>query len=666
MAASDIGFVSLILSLAIATYTIGAAVLGHRAGLLELTASSKRGVWAVTALMLIAAAILSYSLYTHDFGVEFVARNSSRAQPWYYTMSAFYGGQAGSLLVWSTGLAVFSGLAVWINRRRNAAIMPYVIATLMTIQLFFLILLVFISNPFERLATPLADGQGLNPLLRDPGMLIHPPFLLFGYMSWSVPFAFAIGALISGRIDSEWLKAARPWVLAAWAIQGTGLLLGAWWAYHVLGWGGYWGWDPVENVALLPWLVGTAFLHSVVVQERRGMLKKWNMLLIITTFCLSIFGTLVVRGGLLSSVHNFATSSLGPAFLAFLGFTLIVSLYLFLKRSPFLRSDQKFDSIVSRESAFLLNNLLLIGVAFATLWGSIFPLLTEAFDGSRVTVGAPFYEKVNGPILLALLVLMGIGPLLAWRQATWQMVKRNFRWPIIVALAWTAIMVGALGITNWWTLAGVSASTFAFWTVALEYYRGTRLRRRNSQESYPVAITSLIANNRRRYGGYIVHIAILLIAIGVIGSNLHQQEHEVTLAAGEDSTVGDYNFTFRGINKELKADEILTSAEVEVTHDGDFISIMRPHTSIFTNFENQPSTHIAIRSSITEDLYIFLSAFDQSTATFVIFINPLVIWIWIGGGVFLLGTVITMWPERSPAPIRTQSNSNPSTVGRAP
>ena len=646
MATSDIGFVALVLAMVAAAYVIGAAVLGHRRGIGKLVVSARHGVWVVTGLLLVASAVLAYSFITHDFGVAYVASHSSLAQPWYYNLSAFFGGQAGSLLLWATGLAVFSGLAVWANRHRQHAIMPYVMATLMTIQFFFLIMLVFLSNPFERLATPLADGRGLNPLLRDPGMLMHPPFLLTGYMSWSIPFAFAMGALISGRVDSQWLKAARPWVLTAWAIQGTGLLLGAWWAYHVLGWGGYWGWDPVENVALLPWLTGTAFLHSVVVQERRGMLKKWNMLLILVTFCLAIFGTLVVRGGLLSSVHNFAVSALGPAFLAFLGFTLIVSLTFFFKRTHLLHSDQRFDSVVSRESAFLLNNLLLVGIAFATFWGSIFPLLTEAYNGSRITVGAPFYEKVNGPILLALLVVMGIGPLMAWRKATWESVKRNFRWPLAAAIAWTVVMVAVLDIRNWWTLAGVSASTFAFGTVMLEYYRGVRARRKSAGEAYPQALTSLVSRNRRRYGGYIVHLAIVFIAIGVIGSNLHQKEREVTLARGEQATLGAYAFTYRGITESLKPDERVSSARIDVTRGGKLVSVLKPRSSVFTNFENQPSTHIAIRSTPKEDIYIFLAAFDQNVATFVIFINPLVMWVWIGGIVFLFGAVLAAWPER--------------------
>ncbi len=648
MHASDIGFVALVAALAASGYAVGASILGRRAGVGELVVSGRNAVWVVTAMMLAAAAVLFYSFVTHDFGVEYVARNSSLAQPWYYTTSAFYGGQAGSLLVWATGLAVFSGLAVYVNRRWHQATMPYVVATLMTVQLFFLIILVFLTNPFERLLVPLVDGQGLNPLLRDPGMLIHPPMLLLGYMSWTVPFAFAMGALFSGRLDNQWLKVARPWILTAWAVQSVGLLLGAWWAYHVLGWGGYWGWDPVENVALFPWLAGTALLHSVIAQERRGVLKKWNIILVLMAFWLAIFGTLVVRGGLLTSVHNFATSALGPSFLAFLGFAIAVSLGIFIKRAPSLKSEQRFHSASSKETAFLLNNLLLLGVGFATFWGTIFPLLTEAFDGSRITVGAPFYEKVNGPILLALIVLMGVGPLLAWGRSSWEAAKRNFRLPLAAAIIWTIVMYAALGVDNGWTLAGAGACAFVLGTVALEYHRGVRLRRRNAGEPYAQAFGTLVARNRRRYGGYVVHIGIVLIAIGAIGSNLHQQEREVTMAPGDSAEIGAYTLTYRGIREHSNVDSRTSEASIDVIRGDKLVSVMKPRTEVFLNFDDQPATRIAIRSTPIEDLYVFLAAFDREVATFVIFLNPLVMWLWIGGGVFVFGTLIAVWPEREP------------------
>ncbi|MCI0768647.1 MAG: heme lyase CcmF/NrfE family subunit [Chloroflexi bacterium] len=649
MAVSDIGFVALVLALLAAAYVLVAAPLGHRLGAPELVVSARNAVMAVAGLMLVALAVLAYSFVNHDFGVNFVASNSKLAQPWYFTAAAIYGGQAGSLLVWATGLSVFSALAVWLNRRRLPDVMPYTMATMMFVQVFFLVILVFLTNPFERLPFDLADGRGLNALLRDPGFLIHPPFLLMGFMAWTIPFAFAMGALMSGRLDSRWLVAARPWVLAAWAILGVGLLLGAWWAYHVLGWGGYWGWDPVENVALLPWLTGTAFLHSIMVEERRGMLRKWNMLLILITFSLAIFGTFVVRGGLLASVHNFATSALGPAFLSFLGVVVAVSLFWYIKRQHLLTSTQRFDSILSKESGFLLNNVLLVGVAFATFWGTIFPLLTEAFDGSRITVGPPFYQQVNGPILLALLVLMGIGPLLAWRKASWASIRRNFRLPLAGAFVWAIVMVTVLDVSNLWTLAAVDACAFVFGVVMLEYYRGVRARRRATREAYPQALVNLVSRNRQRYGGYIVHLSILLIALGVIGVNLHQKDFDVTLAVGESASIGDYTLTYRGIDQRRGEDSSVTEATLVVFRGGKQIDVVHPGRVVYDGQESQPTSRIAIRSNLREDLYVVLAAWDDEVATFLMFVNPLVIWLWIGGGLFVFGTLVAVWPQRQPA-----------------
>ncbi len=646
MVASDIGFFALVLALVLATYVVVAAPAGHRLNAPEMVASARNAVYAVALLMMTALAVLAYSFVAHDFGVAFVASNSSLTQPWYYTFAGLYGGQAGSLLVWASGLGLFSGLAVWMNRGRIPALMPYTMATMMFVLVFFLVLLIFLSNPFERLPVPLADGRGLNSLLRDPGMLMHPPFLLMGYMAWTIPFAFAMGALVSGRLDSLWLKAARPWILAAWAIQGIGVILGAWWAYHVLGWGGFWGWDPVENVAFLPWLTGTAVLHSIMVQERRGMLKKWNILLLIVTFSLAIFGTFVVRGGLLDSVHNFARSSLGPSFLSFLGIVVGIALFFFIRRLPLLRSENGFDSAISKESGFLLNNLLLVGAAFATFWGTIFPLITELFQGSKITVGPPFFEKVNGPIFLALLVLMGIGPLLAWRRASWASIKRNFRVPLVAAIAWVAVMVLLLDVRNMWTLAGVSACALVLATILLEYYRGVRNRRQLAGEAYPTALGNLVARNRRRYGGYIVHLGILLIALGIIGVNLHQQDIDVTLAPGESATIGDYTLTYLGIETLRRSDTTVTQARLDVAKDGKPLDVVHPKRVVVDNFESQPTSQVAIRTTAKEDLYVLLAAWDDQVATFLIFVNPLVIWLWIGGGVFLLGTMIAVWPER--------------------
>ncbi len=441
---SDLGMIAQALALVFALYAIASSVLGARLARPALAASGRRAVYAVAIFLVTAALALILSFVTHDFGAQYVYEHSNRVMPWYYTTAAFYGGQEGSLLYWTMMLALFSTLVVSLHRRAPAALMPYVVATLMTIDGFLLIVVNFVTTPFARFPIVPTDGLGLNPLLQDPGMLIHPPMLLMGYMSFSIPFSFAVAALITGKLDAGWLRAIRRWMLASWTIQTCGLLLGAWWAYHVLGWGGYWGWDPVENAALLPWLTATAFLHSTMVQERRGTLKVWNLALVIATFALSIFGTFEVRSGIINSVHSFAYSSIGAYFFGFLALVLVAAIGLCVYRLPKLRPEQQLDSVVSREGGFLLNNLLLTGIAFATFWGTIFPLLSATFTKQTMTVGPPFYESVNGPLFLALILLMGIGPLLAWRRASLASLVRNFRWPALIG-ALVALALPLLG-----------------------------------------------------------------------------------------------------------------------------------------------------------------------------------------------------------------------------
>src|SRR5712692_3217682 len=421
MSPADGGYLALLLAFPVAAYALAASLLGARRGLPELLASARNGLAVVAALLTLAALALFHALLTHDFALRYVYDHSSRAMPELARLTSFWGGQQGSLLLWAWGLSLLSlvvvlrteGLAAWRGAAAGASpragslvpLVPYVIAVLLGVELFFLLILGFVASPFERLPIVPQDGRGLNPLLMDPGMRIHPPLLLTGYMSFTVPFAFAIAALASGRLGRDWLGAVRGWMLLSWTIQGCGLLMGAWWAYHVLGWGGYWGWDPVENVALLPWLAATAFLHTIMVQERRGMLKVWTLALAITTFALAIFGTFVVRSGVLTSVHSFAQSPIGPYFFGFLGLVLIGSTALLLYRLPLLRAEGGIDTVLSREAGFLLNNLLLVGIAAAVFWGTVFPLLSEAVRGTKVAVGAPYYQQVNGPLLVALLLL---------------------------------------------------------------------------------------------------------------------------------------------------------------------------------------------------------------------------------------------------------------------
>src|SRR5712692_8961347 len=479
---SDLGLIALVLACGFAIYIIVVAVLGARRNVPVLVTSAKRGVLAVAGLLLLASAVLIVSFLTHDFGVRYVAEQSNLTMPWYFTAAAFYGGQEGSLLYWALMLSLFSAVFVCTAKRAPKVLVPYVLATLMAIEAFFLLMLTTVSNPFVRLPVAPPDGNGLNPLLMDPGMLIHPPMLLMGYMSFSLPFAFAIAAMITGKLDSDWLRSIRRWTLAAWSIQTTGLLLGAWWAYHVLGWGGYWGWDPVENAALLPWLTATAFLHSTMVQERRGMLKVWNLGLVIASFALSIFGTFEVRSGIISSVHSFAYSAVGPYFLAFLALIIVFSIGLFVFRQPKLRPEQEFDSVISREGIFLLNNLLLIGVAFATFWGTIFPLISAALRQQTMTVGPPFYNQVNGPILIVLIIAMGVGPLLAWRRTSTRALWRNLAVPAIAAAA-CAIILPTVCIYNIWANIGFAVCSFTAGAIVYEFWRGMRVRHMHA-ESY--------------------------------------------------------------------------------------------------------------------------------------------------------------------------------------
>jgi cytochrome c-type biogenesis protein CcmF len=642
---SDLGIISLILALGFAFYTMVVAVLGAIRGIPQLVASAKRSILAVTFFLILASAALIVSFLTHDFGVSYVAQHSNLAMPWYFTASAFYGGQEGSLLYWALMLSIFSAVFVFSAKRAPAALVPYVMATLMGIETFLLIVLATVSNPFVRLPVPLSDGVGLNPLLMDPGMLVHPPLLLMGYMSFSVPFAFAVAAMISGKLDSEWLRSIRRWMLASWSIQTMGLVLGAWWAYHVLGWGGYWGWDPVENAALLPWLTATAFLHSTMVQERRGMLKVWNLGLVIASFVLSIFGTFEVRSGVISSVHSFAYSAIGGYFLAFLGIIIVFSSGLFIYSLPKLRPEQEFDSVISREGSFLFNNLLLLGVMFATLWGTLFPLISNAVRHQTLTVGPPFYDQVNGPIFIVLILAMGIGPLLAWRRTSTRALRRNLGIPALAAATCAAVLPLA-GIRDIWANISFAVCSFTAGAILYEIWRGVRVRHRHG-EPYTIALYMLFERYRQRYGGYLVHLGLVVLAVGVIGSHFFQVQQDAVLKPGQELKIADYKLVYFGnIDRKYPDVEILT-AQLQVWHDGELQQYIYPGRQLYASFANQPASLISITTYGLTDLYVFLANWNgPSEATIRVFVNPLVPLVWLGGLVMLLGGIICWWPER--------------------
>ncbi|MFQ5886103.1 MAG: heme lyase CcmF/NrfE family subunit, partial [Anaerolineae bacterium] len=501
---TDIGHVALLLALAISAYAALAFFLGAKRGYPELVASAVNGVFAVCGLVTLATAALLYALLTRDFQVEYVASYTSRDLPLFYTASALWAGQKGSLLLWGWLLSVFAVVVLLQNRDgRNRELLPYISMVLMIAELFFLILMTFTSDPFHRLPFLPADGQGLNPLLQNPGMVFHPPTLYLGYVGFTVPFAFAIAALITGRLGYAWIRSTRRWVLFSWRFLGIGNLLGAQWAYVELGWGGYWAWDPVENAGLMPWLMGTAYLHSVMIQERRGMLKVWNLILIIVTFLLCIFGTFITRSGIISSVHAFGVSKLGPYFLGFMGVTLIAALWLLFERLGELRGENELDSLISRESSFLLNNLILVGATFAIFWGTIFPMISEAVTGNKITVAAPFFNQINGPVFLVLILLIGICPLIGWRRASPENLARNLLWPLTAALVFAAILL-FLGVRQSYALLSFSVCGFVAATIFLEFFRGVRARHRMRGENPLRALISLVGKNKRRYGGYIV------------------------------------------------------------------------------------------------------------------------------------------------------------------
>ncbi len=648
-----------------AIYAIGVAVWSDRQRQPGWLLSARNAAHAVTALLLVASAALVYAFVTKDYSVFYVFQNTRESQSLLYTWTAFWGGNAGSLLFWATGLGLFSSIAITTNWRGQYRLMPGVIAVLMTVALFFLLLLLFVASPFTRLDFTPLDGRGLNPLLQDPGMAIHPPLLLLGYMSMTIPYAFAMAALFSGRLDASWLRATRRWTLAAWGLLSMGLLFGAWWAYRVLGWGGYWGWDPVENVALVPWLAASAYVHSAIVTEKRGMLKVWTLVLVILSFALAIFGTFIVRSGVIVSVHSFAQSSIGPWFFGFLGIILIVSFAALVYRMPQLGSQRTLDSMLSRESGFLFNNLLLVSVIFATLLGVLFPLISELFTGVQVTVGPAFYNQVNGPLFLALMLLMGVGPLLPWRRATPGQLWQRFRWSLAVLVAVFATLLIVMRAV--WPALGFAAAAFTGMTIVQEYARGISARRTVTGESWLRATVRLVGRARGRYGGYLVHAGLVFITFGVVGSQFFHVERGVTLAPGESVAVGRYELTYTGLGiaPDNTPDEETTRASLAVARGGEPWTVLEPGKRAIVGFEEQPVSEIAIRSTALEDLYVVLTGWDEAGASFFIFVNPLVSWIWFGGLVLVLGGLIAWWPQTQPRRQPARQLSPQPLVGEA-
>jgi cytochrome c-type biogenesis protein CcmF len=643
---STLGSFSLFLAFGVSAYAVIASLLGVKIKSGKWIKSGQNAVFAVTGLLTLAAIVLIYAFVIHNFQIQYVAEHSSKNLPIFYRMSALWGGQEGSLLLWGWLLGVFASLVLLQNRRRNQELIPYVLAVMMGVSFFFLGLLVFATRPFLELPFFPSDGRGLNPLLQNPGMILHPPTLYIGYVGFSVPFAFAIAALLTRRLGDTWIKSSRRWALFSWLFLTLGNLFGAQWAYVELGWGGYWAWDPVENASLIPWLTGTAYLHSVMIQERRGMLKVWNMVLIILTFALTLFGTFLVRSGILSSVHSFAVSPLlGALFLTFTGAILLFSFILLVNRLDLLRSENELDSFLSRESTFLFNNLILVGAAFAIFWGTIFPLISEAVRGVKITVGPPFYNQIMVPIGLALLLLTGICPLISWRRASGKNLKKNFLYPFIIAII-GGIMVFRWTIQHPSALISFTLSIFVAATIVIEFFRGSKVRREMRREGHLKSFFNLISRNKRRYGGYLIHMGVVLIFVGITGSSAFKSEKLVTLKKGESLTIKDYELKYENFSSYPTESKYVTAATLSVYRKGKKLGTLRPERNLYRG-QQQSTTEVAIRSTLVEDLYVILAQHDQDgRATFKVLINPLIMWIWIGGFVLAGGTMVVMWPDK--------------------
>jgi len=618
----------------------------------ELILSGERAAYAATAFTVLTSIGLWYALFTRDFSLSYVASQISSNMPNVYVFAAFWSGQAGSMLFWSLFLALYLAIMVWTNRSANRELMPHATGTLATVLAFFLATTAFKANPFVRLDWLPVDGRGMNPQLQNPGMAVHPPTLYLGYVAAAVPFAFAIAALISRRLDAEWLGAVRRWSLVSWFFLTIGIILGMWWAYVELGWGGYWAWDPVENSSFLPWLTCTAFLHSIMIQEKRGMLRKWNVVLVVTTFLLSILGTFITRSGIIESVHSFAQSPVGGWFAWFLVVATAITGYLVSTRLKDLAPRAGLESMVSREAAFLYNNLLFVGIAFSILWGVFLPIISEAIRGSKITVGPPFFNTVNIPLGLLLLGLTGVGPLIAWRKASLSNLRRQFLGPVISGLSFVTLLF-ALGMRAPNALIAYALAAFVTGTIVQEFWKGIGARRSLHGEGFVMALINLVGRNRRRYGGYIVHAGIVMLFAAFAGMAF-KRESDVSLGAGatfetKDPYGATWRFVSQGVSTSESLNRSITAVALEAWRDGQPMGLIKSEKRQYFDSQKrptfEPSTEVGIQTRAKQDVYVVLAGVRNDAAELRITFNPLVVWVWVGGFVMVFGGIIVMWPQ---------------------
>ncbi len=689
----DLGSAVLYTALLLAIYAVGASLHGARSADRRWVDSARRAVYAIAALTTIAVVIVEAAFLGDDFSFELVAEHSSTTTPTFYKLTAMWSSQAGSLLLWAWVLSLASSAVLYLTKNRHRELVPYATAVLMGIGAFFIGLMLFAATPFKELTPVPPEGAGLNPLLRHPSMMIHPPMLYSGYVTFAIPFAFAIAALVTRKLDASWIRSTRRFTLVAWTFLGIGLLLGARWSYTELGWGGYWAWDPVENAALMPWLAGTAFLHSIMVQEKRGMLKVWNVSLIVATFTLALLGTFLVRSGVLQSIHAFGASTVGGPLLGLITLVLVGSAVLIVSRLDDLRSERRIDSLLSREAVFLINNLLLLALVVVIFWGTFFPLIAEAFTGTRSSLAAPWFDRYTTPIAVVLVLFTGVGPLLAWGNFSLAAARRVLVWPGIAALL---TLVGLLAFTDAsshiWALLLFCLAAFALVALAQEFGRGAAARRALAGGSYPAALGATVARNRRRYGGYTVHLGIAILLIGIAASSSFQTNRDLRLDVGETAEVGDYTVTYQRPTVDLASERIAFGAVLNVKREGGSPTMLEPRRNYYPTqdpsmgpisrfFEGEATSEVGLDVGAGED---FWAAFqpdltgleepiargnrqfgesggdvqgfviasiaesyrnDPPPANFRVIVNPLVTWMWIGALIAITGALVALWPS---------------------
>jgi cytochrome c-type biogenesis protein CcmF len=713
---AGLGRVCLLLALAVCAYGVCASLYGVRSGRVEFSASGRRSVYALALILTVAFAVLEAAFLRNDFAFNTVADTSSRTTPAAYRAAAVWASQEGSLLLWAWLLSLWSSLALFLTRKRMRDIASYATAILLGLGGFFVALMLFYANPFATTRPAPVEGVGLDPLLRFPTMMIHPPMLYSGYTLCTIPLAFGMGALLARRVDADWIKAIRRFAFAAWLFLGVGILLGARWSYAELGWGGYWGWDAVENASLMPWLTGTAFLHSLMIQEKRGMLKVWNVSLVLATGTLAIMGTFLVRSGILSSIHAFGGATLGVPFVVLIGVLIAGSIYLVVSRRDMLRSQHRLDSLLSREAMFLANNVVLVGLCFVIFWGTYFPLISEALTGREASVGPPWFDRYTVPLALILVLLSGIGPVIAWRRATLANARRNFLAPTVLAVLTLLVLLGAGVGDRPGAIAMFCCAAFVFGSIGQEFFRGVRARRAMAGERAPAALLALVRRNRRRYGGYVVHLGIAVLFIGVAASSSFQHASELGLSPGHSTRVGAYTVRYvrptATITPKYDAahtgSTLALGAVLDVSKGGRHVATLNPSEGFYASQDasqgsvgsligGQPVSHISMDAGVTRDVWsaiqpnieapalqrilkagnrtlppqdgllaigVLARAYLQHPpqAQFHLIVSPLVMWIWIGGLIVFGGGLIAIWPAPSAVRRRVGARSRARAV----